>query len=292
MCKNFLIVCVLLFGIIAAKAQGVNAQTEKLRVAVFDPTSSSSSIDEGTRDAVRELISSVFFNTGKYVVVGRSSLQQAIKIQRLSNTIAFDENQASELGRAAGADKAVLSVISLVNGRNMLSIKLIDINTATIEQQRAKVVDANDLLDAVEPLTLSMLGERGSVSDGRNNATTQNQRTSNRVSPVNSNDKLTQNDDSNTVFACGIEIQANDLYKEKVRAKDIVCPDGWRLPTREELKNMCAEQKKIGNFKSNPFSYYFTGEVDKRGKVYTRSFDDCKEDSGTDEAWVRCVRDK
>jgi len=286
MYRKLLLVSVLLLSLIAAQAQ-----PEKLRVAVFDPTSSSTSIDDGTKDAVRELIGSTFFNTGKYTIIGRSSLQQVIRGQRLSATSVFDESQASEIGRLAGADKVVLSVISSVNGRNMLSIKLIDVNTATIDQQKAKVVDTNDLLDAVEPLTLGMLGERERVSDGKDNAiNTQNQRTNSRLSSGSE-----KNADSKTVFACGLEIQANDLYTEKVGWKKVKCPDGWRLPTREELKNICAEQKKIGNFKSNAFSYYFTGETDKKGKVYTRSFDDCKESTGdpnTEEAWVRCVRDK
>jgi len=157
MCKKFLFVCILFLGVIAIKAQDEKGQESKLRVAVFDPTSSSVAIDEGTRDAVRELISSTFVNTGKYIIVERSMLQQIMKEQKMSNTDAFDESQATELGRLAGANKVVLSVISLVGGRNMLSVKLIDVKTATIDQQKTKIVGTNDLLDIVEPLTLDLL---------------------------------------------------------------------------------------------------------------------------------------
>jgi len=298
MYRKFLIVSILLLSIIAAKAQESNAQTGKLRVAVFDPTSSSTTIDEGTRDAVRELISSTFVNTGRYIIVERSLLQQVIKEQKLSNTDAFDESQATELGRLAGANKVVLSVVSLVGGRNMLSIKLIDVNTATIDQQKTRIVGSNDLLDAVEPLTLNMLGVKtlGDALDKNvNDKPDRNQRTVNIPIPRNSNDNPIRNNDSRTVYACGIEIQANDLYNKKVGLGEIVLPDGWRLPTREELRSMCEEQKNIGNFNSNAFSYYFTSEFDKKGKVYTRSFDDCKENTGdpdSEKAWVRCVRDR
>lgn len=67
------------------------AQDEKLRVAVFDPTSSGTSIDEGTKVAVRELISSTFVNTGKYNIVERSLLQQVMKEQKFTNTDVVDE---------------------------------------------------------------------------------------------------------------------------------------------------------------------------------------------------------
>jgi len=159
MLRIFIIASVLLLGSITAKAQD-----EKLRVAVFDPTSSSLAIDEGTRDAIRELISSTFVNTGNYNIVERSLLQQVMKEQKMSNTDAFDESQATELGKLVGANKVVLSVVSLVGSRDMLSIKLIDVQTATIDQQKAKVFDANNLLDVVEPLTTELLGGQADYS--------------------------------------------------------------------------------------------------------------------------------
>ena len=147
----------------------LSAQEEKPRVAIFDPSSASVSVDGGTKEAVRELISSTFVNTGKYTTVERSMLQQIMKEQKLSNTDAFDENQATELGKLAGANKVVLSVISMVGGRNMLSIKIIDVETATIEQQKTKIVSTNDLLDAVEPLTSELLGISATTGQGRQN---------------------------------------------------------------------------------------------------------------------------
>jgi len=152
--KSIFVLLALVFSIHILLAQ----EEQKLRVAVFDPTSSSTAIDGSTKDAVRELISSTFVNTGKYIMVERSMLQQIMKEQKLSNTDAFDETQATELGRLVGANKVVLSVISLVGNRNMLSIKLIDVKTATIEQQKTKIVDENRLLDSVDPLTLELLG--------------------------------------------------------------------------------------------------------------------------------------
>jgi hypothetical protein len=138
--------------------QHVFAQEEKLRVAVFDPTSSGTAIDEGSKVAVRELVSSAFVNTGKYNIVERSLLEKVMKEQEFSNSGVVDDSQATEIGKLAGAHKVVLSVVTLVGGRNMLSIKVIDVKTATIDQQKTRLVQTNDLLDVVEPLTLELLG--------------------------------------------------------------------------------------------------------------------------------------
>ena len=54
-------------------------------------------------------------------------------------------------------------MLTLVGDRNMLSIKTIDVQTATIDLQRTKVVSSDELLDIVEPLTLEMLGEVSSA---------------------------------------------------------------------------------------------------------------------------------
>ena len=140
----------------------VQAQNDKLRIAVFDPTSSGTGIDEGTRMAVREIISSAFVNSGKYNIVERSLLERVMSEQAFSISGAVDDSQASEIGRLAGANKIVLSVITLAGGRNMLSIKLVDVNTASVERQRTQVIMAEELLSVVEPLTLELMGEESS----------------------------------------------------------------------------------------------------------------------------------
>jgi len=90
---------------------------------------------------------------------------------------------------------------------------------------------------------------------------------------------------------CGIEIMAYDLYEGKRDWRDINCPEGWRLPTREELQCMCEAQKNIGNFKSDSWNpAYFTKNFAKKGKHYVRTFDDCQEREQRFDARVRCVK--
>ena len=152
--NKFIFTCLLILA-----AFSLQAQNEKLRVAVFDPTSSGTSIDEGTRVAVREIISSTFVNTGKYTIVERSLIERVMQEQKFSNSGAVDDNQASEIGKLIGANKIVLTVITFTGGRNMLSIKMVDVQTANVERQKTQIISARELLDAVEPLTLELMGE-------------------------------------------------------------------------------------------------------------------------------------
>jgi hypothetical protein len=123
--------------------------------------------------AVREIISSTLVNTGKYNIVERSMLDKIMKEQQFSNSDAVDDSQATELGRLTGASKVILSVVTLAGGRNMLSIKVIDVKTATVDQQKTKVVSTNELLDIIEPLTLELIGETNTAqkSEIKNNIT-------------------------------------------------------------------------------------------------------------------------
>lgn len=133
------------------------ADNTKLRIAVFDPTSSGTSIDEGTKVAIREIISSTIVNAGNYDIVERSLLEKVMQEQSFSNSGAVDDNDATEIGKLAGANKVILSVVTLTGGRNMLSVKMIDVKTASVERQKVKVVASGELLNVVEPLTLALI---------------------------------------------------------------------------------------------------------------------------------------
>lgn len=142
----------------------LNAQENKTKVAVLDPTTSGIAMDEGTKLAVQELISSSLVNTGKFTIVERSMIDKIVKEQSFQNSDIADNSQATAIGKLSGASKVFLSAVSLVGGRNMLSIKIIDVETATIEQQKTKIVNSSDLLDIVEPLTLELIGAKTNSS--------------------------------------------------------------------------------------------------------------------------------
>jgi hypothetical protein len=105
------------------------------------------------------LISSAFVNTGKYSIVERSLLDDLLKEAQFTNTDMVDEKNATELGKLAGANKVALSVMTQAGSRYMLSIKLIDVQTATIDKQQSKMFkDIDAVFDGIETMTATMLG--------------------------------------------------------------------------------------------------------------------------------------
>ena len=142
----------------------VSAQ-EKLRVAVFDPTISGKDFDEGTGVIVREMVSSAIVNTGKYTIIERSLIDKILSEQKFSNSGAVDDSQISQIGKLAGANKVVLSVLSSAGNRGLLSLKVIDVESASIESQKTQMVDnKSKIYDIITPLALEVIGEQASTA--------------------------------------------------------------------------------------------------------------------------------
>lgn len=133
---------------------------QKMKLAILDPVVAGEKLTDGLRISVREIVSSTFVNNAdNYSIVERSLLDKVMQEAKFSNSDAVDESQATQLGKLAGADRVVLTVISRFESRCMISIKLINVETATIDQRISKMVDYNSVLDVTEPLTLAVLGK-------------------------------------------------------------------------------------------------------------------------------------
>lgn len=133
---------------------------EKPRVAVFDP-STDNTVSNASKVMVRELIASALVNCGEYTILERSMLDRVMKESKFNNSAAVDESQATQLGKLAGANKVVLSVLTETGRKSMLSIKMIDVETAEVELQKAKVISSDEIFDEVEPLVMAMVGYTG-----------------------------------------------------------------------------------------------------------------------------------
>lgn len=151
----FTILCLIVISLLPSSVLG---QESKLRVAVFDPTISGQKGDDGHAVIIREMISSTIVNTGKYIIIERSLIDRILKEQKFSNSGVVEESQISALGRLAGANKVILPVLSSAGNRSMLSIKLIDVESASVESQKARMVSEKEILDIIEALTLEVIG--------------------------------------------------------------------------------------------------------------------------------------
>lgn len=138
----------------------VSSQQKKMKLAVIDPVIAGEKLTDGLAISVREIVSSSFVNNAdNYAIVERSLIDKVMQEAKFSNSDAVDESQATQLGKLAGADKVVLTVISRFDNRCMMSIKLIDVESATIDRQISKLVDISSVLDVTEPLTMAVLGK-------------------------------------------------------------------------------------------------------------------------------------
>ena len=211
--KSILLFAILLTFVLSASAQTTDKQQQtdsvKLRVAVFDPTISGTMFDAATGAIVRELVSTALVNTGKYLIIERSLIDKILKEQKFSNSGAVDESQASELGKLAGANKVILSVLSSYGDRGMLSLKMIDVESASIESQKSKIVSANDILDIITTLTYETIGVNASdmqLADNETKSTNKgNQSVLGGASSVFSNGK-TPSKSNNTVSDANVSL--------------------------------------------------------------------------------------
>ena len=148
----------LLILLLSAISLTVYAQAEKVRIAVFDPIATFA-INDGTDVIVREITSSTVVNSGMYDVIDRMTLNKLAEEQNFARNGMMDETQAVQIGKIAGASKVLFSVLASSGTRNMLTTKLIDVLTGTVEKQQYKLIDQSmDIVLEVENLTKALIG--------------------------------------------------------------------------------------------------------------------------------------
>ncbi len=150
----------LLILLLSAISLAVYAQAEKVRIAVFDPIATFA-INDGTDVIVREITSSTVVNSGMYDVIDRMTLNKLAEEQNFARNGMMDETQAVQIGKIAGASKVLFSVLASSGTRNMLTTKLIDVLTGTVEKQQYKLIDQSmDIVLEVENLTKALIGSK------------------------------------------------------------------------------------------------------------------------------------
>ena len=148
----------LLIFLLSALSLTVYSQAEKVRIAVFDPIATFA-INDGTDVIVREITSSTVVNSGMYDVIDRMTLNKLAEEQNFARNGMMDETQAVQIGKIAGASKVLFSVLASSGTRNMLTTKLIDVLTGTVEKQQYKLIDQSmDIVLEVENLTKALIG--------------------------------------------------------------------------------------------------------------------------------------
>lgn len=148
-----------------------NAQT-KPKIAIFDPMAVSVSLGSGTKDAIRELISSTVVNTKRYMVLERALLEKILHEQAFSHSSMVNDKDAVAIGKLAGAEKVLASVLSSSSSDKLLfTVKLLNLETANVEyQQFCYANDIEDLFKKIPPTVLNLFdSEIGTYEGERKN---------------------------------------------------------------------------------------------------------------------------
>ena len=259
----------------------LQAQTEKHRVAIFDPTTAGIATDEGTKLAVQALISSTFVNTGRFIVVERSMIDKIMKEQAFQNSDLADDSQATKIGKLLGANKVVLSEVSLVGGRNMLSIKLIDVETAILDQHKTRIVGTNDLLDAVEPLTLELLGEKAVYPPSKPTGSQHNTPVTQSSTPIQANANYTIFHDLGLMVTRSMGSCSWLEAKGKCAELSLGGFNDWFLPSKNELVMIFQTGDKLFQSGLNSFWFWSSTEVDSK-KAYNVATSGWSDDESKD----------
>jgi hypothetical protein len=110
---------------------------------------------------VREEISSLIVNTGKYTVLEREQMNRVLRENSFQTSGAVDDAQISEMGRLLGANYVIASSVAQIGSNYYISCKLIDVATGRIEKQRTAQTQrgTGDLMSAVQKIADEMFAD-------------------------------------------------------------------------------------------------------------------------------------
>ena len=141
-------------AVIALFCFTVMAQNKQ--VAVFEPVGD---VDTSVREIVRELISSTIVNTDGYTVLGQQLINRTLEEHQLQAGGLIDDAQIVEMGRLMGANLVFVTVIRPLGDNFFISGRLINVQTAQIEQQSTTSTQGgmSDLVSVVQELANGMI---------------------------------------------------------------------------------------------------------------------------------------
>ena len=124
----------------------VSAQVQT-RIAVL-PFSSEEKISPAVLTYLTEVFTVEMVNSNNFVVVERSKLDAALKEMKFQRGELFDEGSAVELGKMSGAEMVFFGTIFRFGNKNVISVKGMDIKTATLKYAKQANGDTDIKLEA------------------------------------------------------------------------------------------------------------------------------------------------
>ena len=260
------------------------------KVAVFDPTGS---VDYTIKEIVREEISSVVVSTSGYTLLARQLVNEVLKEYEFQ----VEESRITEIGARMGANLVLVSnLVIMGDGNYYISCKLINVFTDRVEKQQTGQTNrgSEDLIAVVKKMVSEMLITEVKSTETPNQSVSSSNKKEEEKRKKEEQEKqqLAILLSTPPISVCGLEVMIGDLpgkykWSQALRA----CPEGWRLPTANELQCICEQKKRVGlEFKGR--QYWSSTDTKKKDKAISRTINDCKSEveDMDKECYVRCVR--
>lgn len=149
--------------IINAVLCGMLAAQTRIAVLPFTPDEK---ISKSAMSYLTEIFTVEMVNSRKFTVVERARLDAALKEMQMQSGDMFDESSAVELGKMAGAEMVFFGSIFRFGGKALLSIKGMDIQTATLKYAKQEKGGSDSKLEkAVKMIAEQIIKETVGASD-------------------------------------------------------------------------------------------------------------------------------
>jgi TolB-like protein len=112
------------------------------QVAVMDFKTVGDSTDLG--EGAAEILRTTLMETGKYTVVERSMLKEALKEQKLGVSGAVDQNTAVGIGKILGANLVAVGSVVKMGGSYTLNVRFVDVETSAVVLGKKLTTNSED----------------------------------------------------------------------------------------------------------------------------------------------------
>lgn len=174
--KNILIIIVLLFVVflhVAAKEkkkgknnvkEEVKVEIKKIRLAIMDFESIGKGLGDGEMGrAVAENLRTELIQTGKFIVIERSSILKVFEEQQFQFSGAIDQETAVKVGKITGAERLVMGSLTKFGTTFTINIRFIDVETGiATKAEKLRCKNENDIPIIIEGIVKLILGEEWS----------------------------------------------------------------------------------------------------------------------------------